>query len=209
MATRKASEAVLQELARTVPELDRRLGRSRSVDLHLAEEERRLRAAAGARRTASQGTVGGGWSYAGRNIHFGVREHAMGAAVNGLAYHGGFIPFGATFLVFSDYMRPAIRLAALSRLRSIFVFTHDSIGLGEDGPTHQAVEQLAALRAIPGSARDPSGRRQRDARRLAGRDRIARSPDGAGPDPPGGPDARPRAVRGRGGAAARRLRPRP
>ena len=73
----------------------------------------------------------------------------MGAAVNGLAYHGGFIPFGATFLVFSDYMRPAIRLAALSRLRSIFVFTHDSIGLGEDGPTHQAVEQLAAMRAIP------------------------------------------------------------
>jgi transketolase len=73
----------------------------------------------------------------------------MGAAVNGLAYHGGFIPFGASFLVFSDYMRPAIRLAALARLRSIFVFTHDSVGLGEDGPTHQAVEQLAALRAIP------------------------------------------------------------
>ena len=95
----------------------------------------------------------------------------MGAAVNGLAYHGGFIPFGATFLVFSDYMRPAIRLAALSRLRSIFVFTHDSIGLGEDGPTHQPVEQLAALRAIPEPARDPSRRRQRDARRLAGRDR--------------------------------------
>ena len=93
--------------------------------------------------------AGGGWSYAGRNIHFGVREHAMGGAVNGLAYHGGFIPFGATFLVFSDYMRPAIRLAALAHLRSIFVFTHDSIGLGEDGPSHQAVEQLAALRAIP------------------------------------------------------------
>src|SRR5882672_2110436 len=96
-----------------------------------------------------QGAAGGGWGYGGRNIHFGVREHAMGAAVNGLAYHGGFIPFGATFFVFSDYMRPAIRLAALSRLRSIFVFTHDSIGLGEDGPTHQAVEQLAAMRAIP------------------------------------------------------------
>jgi len=97
----------------------------------------------------AQGLAGGGWSYAGRNIHFGVREHAMGAAVNGLAYHGGFIPFGASFLVFSDYMRPTIRLAALSRLHSIFVFTHDSIGLGEDGPTHQPVEQLAALRAIP------------------------------------------------------------
>jgi transketolase len=73
----------------------------------------------------------------------------MGAVVNGLAYHGGFIPYGASFLAFSDYMRPPIRLAALSHLRSIFVFTHDSIGLGEDGPTHQPVEQLAALRAIP------------------------------------------------------------
>src|SRR5204862_640042 len=102
-----------------------------------------------ARPEGSQGTAGGDWSYAGRNIHFGVREHAMGAAVNGLAYHGGFIPFSATFLAFSDYMRPPIRLAALSHLGSIFVFTHDSIGLGEDGPTHQPIEQLAALRAIP------------------------------------------------------------
>jgi len=87
--------------------------------------------------------------YAGRNLHFGVREHVMGAALNGLALHGGLIPFGATFLVFSDYMRPAIRLAAMMGLRVIYVFTHDSIGLGEDGPTHQPVEQLAALRAIP------------------------------------------------------------
>ena len=85
----------------------------------------------------------------GRNIHFGVREHAMGSIVNGLAYHGGVIPFGATFLVFSDYMRPAIRLSALSHLGSIWIFTHDSIGVGEDGPTHQPVEHLAALRAIP------------------------------------------------------------
>ena len=85
----------------------------------------------------------------GRNVHFGVREHAMGAIVNGMAYYGGFIPFGATFMVFSDYMRPAIRLSALSHLGSIWVFTHDSIGVGEDGPTHQPVEQLAALRAIP------------------------------------------------------------
>jgi len=85
----------------------------------------------------------------GRNLHFGVREHAMGAVVNGMAYHGGFIPFGATFLAFSDYMRPPIRLAALSHLHTIHVFTHDSIGLGEDGPTHQAVEQVAALRLIP------------------------------------------------------------
>jgi transketolase len=86
----------------------------------------------------------------GRNIHFGVREHAMGAAVNGMALHGGVIPYGATFLIFSDYMKPSIRLAALSGLRSLFIFTHDSIGLGEDGPTHQPVEQLPGLRAIPG-----------------------------------------------------------
>lgn len=86
---------------------------------------------------------------AGRNLHFGVREHGMGAVVNGMAYHGGVIPFGATFMVFSDYMRPPLRIAALSHLGSIWVFTHDSIGVGEDGPTHQPVEHLAALRAIP------------------------------------------------------------
>ncbi|MEO6908522.1 MAG: transketolase, partial [Abditibacteriaceae bacterium] len=96
-----------------------------------------------------QGSAGGGWSYAGRNVHFGVREHAMGAIANGLAVHGGVIPFTATFLTFSDYMRPAIRLAALMEQRVIFVFTHDSIALGEDGPTHQPIGQLASLRAIP------------------------------------------------------------
>ncbi|HSF83094.1 MAG TPA: transketolase [Anaerolineales bacterium] len=85
----------------------------------------------------------------GRNFHFGVREHAMGAVVNGMAIHGGVVPYGGTFLVFSDYMRPAIRLSALSGFPSIWVFTHDSIGVGEDGPTHQPVEHLAALRAIP------------------------------------------------------------
>ncbi|HNO76179.1 MAG TPA: transketolase [Nitrosomonas mobilis] len=96
-----------------------------------------------------EGSDNGGWSYAGRNLHFGVREHAMGAIVNGLAAHGGFIPYGATFLIFSDYMRPAIRLAALMGVHVVHVFTHDSIALGEDGPTHQPVEQLASLRAIP------------------------------------------------------------
>ena len=96
------------------------------------------------------GAVGGEWSYAGRNIAFGVREHAMGAAVNGMAAHGGVLPFSATFLQFSDYMKPAIRLGALSHLKAIYVFTHDSIGLGEDGPTHQPIEHLAGLRAIPG-----------------------------------------------------------
>ena len=97
----------------------------------------------------SEGSDRGGWSYAGRNLHFGVREHAMGAIVNGLAAHGGFIPYGATFLIFSDYMRPAIRLAALMGLHVVHIFTHDSIAVGEDGPTHQPVEQLASLRAIP------------------------------------------------------------
>ena len=97
-----------------------------------------------------QGSAGGGWSYAGRNVHFGVREHAMGAIVNGLAAHGAMLPYGSTFLIFSDYMRPPIRLAALMRLHVVHVFTHDSIALGEDGPTHQPVEQLAGLRAIPG-----------------------------------------------------------
>ena len=86
---------------------------------------------------------------AGRNLHFGIREFGMGAILNGLALHGGFIPYGGTFLVFADYMRPAIRLAALMGVRAIYVFTHDSIGLGEDGPTHQPVEHLASLRVIP------------------------------------------------------------
>jgi transketolase len=100
-------------------------------------------------RAEPEGLSGGGVSYAGRNLHFGVREHAMGAILNGLAAHGGTLPYGATFLVFSDYMRPAIRLAALMKLHTIYVFTHDSIGLGEDGPTHQPVEHLLSLRAIP------------------------------------------------------------
>ena len=95
------------------------------------------------------GAVGGVWSYAGRNIAFGIREHAMGAMVNGMAAHGGVLPFSATFFTFSDYMKPAIRLGALSRLKVIYVFTHDSIGLGEDGPTHQPIEHLAGLRGIP------------------------------------------------------------
>ena len=88
-------------------------------------------------------------SYGGRNFHFGIREHAMGAALNGMVLHGGLRPFGATFFIFSDYMRPAIRLAALMEIRPIYVWTHDSVGLGEDGPTHQPIEQLASLRAMP------------------------------------------------------------
>jgi transketolase len=88
-------------------------------------------------------------NYGGRNLRFGVREHGMGGILNGMALHGGLIPYGATFLIFSDYMRPSIRLAALTEQQVIYVFTHDSIGLGEDGPTHQPIEQLAALRAMP------------------------------------------------------------
>ena len=97
-----------------------------------------------------QGSAEGGWSYAGRNLQFGVREHGMGAILNGLAAHGGITPFSSTFLTFSDYMRPSIRLAALMGLHVIYVFTHDSIGMGEDGPTHQPIEHLASLRAVPG-----------------------------------------------------------
>jgi transketolase len=97
----------------------------------------------------NEGSDANGWSYAGRNVHFGVREHAMGAIANGLSAHGGFIGYGSTFLIFSDYMRPPIRLAALMGLHVIHVFTHDSLALGEDGPTHQPIEQLANLRAIP------------------------------------------------------------
>jgi transketolase len=148
LATRKASEAVMQAVARTVPEV---VGGSGDLDpstyTWLKEDgdfESPLRS-----HHFVQGLVGGGWSYGGRNIHFGVREHTMAAAVNGLVYHGGFIPFAATFLIFSDYMRPSIRLAALAALHALFVFTHDSIGVGEDGPSHQPIEQLASLRAIP------------------------------------------------------------
>jgi transketolase len=148
IATRKASEVVLQEIAKTVPEL---VGGSGDLDpstltwlKQFGDFESPSRA-----REGVEGMVGGGWGYAGRNIHFGVREHAMGAVVNGLVYHGGFIPFGATFFVFSDYMRAPIRLSAIAELRSIWVFTHDSVGVGEDGPTHEPVEQLASLRAIP------------------------------------------------------------
>jgi transketolase len=97
----------------------------------------------------TQGAAGGVWGYKGRNIHFGLREHAMAAAMTGMALHGGLLPYGATFLSFSDYMRPSIRLAALSKAHAIYIWTHDSIALGEDGPTHQPVEQLAGLRAMP------------------------------------------------------------
>jgi len=148
LATRKASESVLQRLAERVPELV-----GGSADLNPSTftwlKNQGDFEAPQASRDGAQGEVGGPWGYSGRNLHFGVREHAMGSAVNGLALHGGFVPYGSTFLVFSDYMRPAVRLSALARLGSIWAYTHDSIGVGEDGPTHQPVEHYAALRAIP------------------------------------------------------------
>jgi transketolase len=148
LATRKASETVLQRLAASVPELF-----GGSADLNPSTLTWIKGAgdfeAPDVQPPDTQGAVGGGWSYAGRNIHFGVREHSMGAIVNGMALHGGLAPYGSTFLVFSDYMRPAIRLSALMGLRAIWVYTHDSIALGEDGPTHQPIEHVASLRAIP------------------------------------------------------------
>jgi len=150
LSTRAAGKAVLAAIAPRLPAL---FGGSADLDPSTFTNLVGLGdfnpvPAAGA--AGIEGVDAGGASSAGRNLHFGVREHAMGAIVNGLAAHGGFIPFGATFLVFSDYMRPPIRLAALQGLHVLHVFTHDSIALGEDGPTHQPVEQLASLRAMPG-----------------------------------------------------------
>ena len=148
IATRAAGGAALNALAKRIPNI---IGGSAdlnpSTDTALKGMGDFQPAEFGGPGT--QGAVGGTWSYAGRNTAFGVREHAMGAAVNGMAAHGGLLPFSATFFTFSDYMKPAIRLGALSHLKAVYVFTHDSIGLGEDGPTHQPVEQLAALRAVP------------------------------------------------------------
>ncbi|HEY5597424.1 MAG TPA: transketolase C-terminal domain-containing protein, partial [Kiloniellales bacterium] len=133
IATRIASQRALEALVPHLPELV-----GGSADL------------TGSNNTlvAGQQPIGPG-EFAGTYVHYGVREHAMAAAMNGLALHGGIIPYGGTFLVFTDYCRPSIRLSALMRQRVIYVMTHDSIGLGEDGPTHQPVEHLAALRAIP------------------------------------------------------------
>jgi transketolase len=132
IATRQASQASIQAIAGSVPELF-----GGAADL----SESNL--------TDVKGDVHFSADEPGRNLRFGVREHAMGGIVNGIAYHGGFIPYAGTFLTFSDYMRGSVRLAALAGLHVVYVWTHDSIGLGEDGPTHQAVEHYAALRAIP------------------------------------------------------------
>ena len=161
MATRAASGAVLNALAGVLPELW-----GGSADL------------AGSNNTTMKGEpsflppgrsseeFSGTWY--GRTLHFGIREHAMGAILNGIALHGLTRPYGGTFFTFSDYMRGAVRLAALMGVPSTFVWTHDSIGLGEDGPTHQPVEHLTAMRAIPGLDVVRPGRRERDRRRVGG-----------------------------------------
>ena len=148
MATRVASGKVLSALSPKLPML---IGGSADLDPSTHTALKGMGDFENPRDEAGdlQGSAGGGWSYSGRNLHFGVREHAMGSIANGLAVHGGLIPFTATFLTFSDYMRPPIRLAALMKQGVIFIFTHDSIALGEDGSTHQPIEQLASLRAIP------------------------------------------------------------
>jgi transketolase len=150
IATRKASEAVIQAFFPKIPTF---IGGS--ADLNPSTNTGMkgggdFQPPIPAGSAEIQGELGGDWGYDGRNIHWGIREHAMGSAVNGMAAHGGVVPFSATFLVFSDYMRAPIRLAALSGYKSIFVFTHDSIAVGEDGPTHEPVEQVMSLRLIPG-----------------------------------------------------------
>lgn len=140
IATRKASGEVINRLARILPEL---IGGSAD----LAESNNTLIEAGGSFLPAGSSMKDA--NPYGRNIFFGIREHAMGAILNGMALHGGLIPFGGTFLVFSDYMRGAVRLSSLMKLPVIYIWTHDSIGLGEDGPTHQPIEHLATLRAIP------------------------------------------------------------
>ena len=149
MATRSAGGKVLNALAEKIPSL---IGGSADLDpsTKTAMDGRGDFQHNGNGDEGIQGAVSGHWGYGGANVAYGVREHAMGAISTGMSLHGGLIPFTATFFVFSDYMRPAIRLAALSSAKVIYVFTHDSVALGEDGPTHQPVEQLASLRAMPG-----------------------------------------------------------
>jgi len=149
MATRVAAGKTMNAVAPRLPAL---IGGSADLNpsTHTALLGQGDFEAPGVTVSDKQGAVEGVWSYAGRNFYFGVREHGMGAILNGLAAHGGTVPFGATFLIFSDYMRPPMRLAAMMKLHVIYVFTHDSIALGQDGSTHQPVEQLAGLRAVPG-----------------------------------------------------------
>ncbi|HET57773.1 MAG TPA: transketolase [Deltaproteobacteria bacterium] len=149
IATRKASEEVMQALGSVLPELAGGTADLNPSTLAWIKEGGDFQSPETMPAEGVQGSAGGPWGYEGKNIHFGVREHAMAAIASGMALHGGVIPFTGTFFTFSDYMRPSIRLAALMGIRVIYVFSHDSIGVGEDGPTHQPVEQLMSLRCMP------------------------------------------------------------
>ena len=166
IATRTACEFALESLIPALPEM---IGGSADLTGSNNTRTKSMKAMSAA-------------DYSGRFIHYGVREHGMAAAMNGMALHGGIIPYCGTFLVFSDYCRPAIRLAALMGKRVIHIMTHDSIGLGEDGPTHQPVEHLAALARDPQSARVPPLRRGGNRRVLAAGARSEKPPERAGAD---------------------------
>ena len=168
VATRKASELALDVITVAMPELI--LG---SADLTPSNNT----------KTKNLTEIKPG-VFNGRYIHYGIREHGMAAAMNGMAVHGGYRPGGATFLVFTDYARPAMRIAALAGIPVIYVMTHDSIGLGEDGPTHQPVEHLAALRAMPNMRVFRPGRRHGDGGVLAAGAGADRRAVGARPHPP-------------------------
>ncbi len=192
VATRDASGAVLAAVSPRLPHLV-------GGDADLAPSTKTLVKTAG---SFLRGTPEG------RHLHFGVREHAMGSIANGITYHGGLLVFCSTFFVFSDYMRPAVRLAALSELPVVYVWTHDSIGVGEDGPTHEPVEHLAALRAMPNLVVVRPGRCRRDRGGLAGRARAPPRPDRARPHAAEGARARSDGLRAGRGTPARRLRSR-
>ena len=179
LASRDCSGKVLNALAEKMPLAARRRRRPRALDQDAAQ----------VRRGRSRRT-----NYGGRNFHFGIREHAMGAICNGMAL-SKLRPFGSSFLIFSDYMRGSIRLSAIMELPVVWVFTHDSIGVGEDGPTHQPVEQLASLRGDPGAAHDPPVRRERGRRGVARRLEREAQAVRPGAEPAGAADARPQQIR--------------
>ncbi len=190
VATRKASGEILKALADVLPELW-----GGSADL--AESNNTTMEGADSFGPPSIATKMWKAQPYGRTLHFGVREHAMGSILNGIALHGPTRPYGGTFLVFSDYMRPAVRLAALMKASVIYVWTHDSIGLGEDGPTHQPIEHLSALRAIPGLAVVRPGDANETAYAWRADPGAAGGSQGAGADPAGPADAHRHLGRGR------------
>ncbi len=199
IATRKASGDVLSALAPALPELWG--GSADLAESNLTTMKGEPSFLPGNRQTP----MWQGGPY-GRTLHFGIREHGMGSILNGIAVHGGTRVYGGTFLQFSDYMRGAVRLAALMELPVTYVWTHDSVGLGEDGPTHQPIEHLWSLRNIPAPRRGAPGRRQRDRGRLAGDPRADRPARGPVPEPAERAHVRPGDLRPGGRPESRRLR---